>query len=112
VYWAIEEIGHSVLCRSNAWFTFGVLRTALVKQVPGGIGCLTKLILLRFFGTIDNMSGSGVMLQIRGTHVIMFAEMGRIVADEDAIREMWHDKGSSGMKPCFKCRNVTSLNTK
>ena len=62
-----------------------------------------------FFGApYDLRHGVQLHLPAAGTSRFLFAEIGGIVSDEAALKQLWSNKGSSGSLPCFLCQNVVA----
>ena len=52
VYWSIKEWPDWILSRSVLWPVFGVMRSATVEKMPGGIGAFYAKVLNIFFRTL------------------------------------------------------------
>ena len=93
----------------EAWLTLGVLRTSVAKKVSGGFANALRLLLRSIFLGPESVLTAGVALRIGQTHMVLFIQFGGFVADEGAAKFAWDVKGSSGLLPCFNCKNVTLI---
>jgi hypothetical protein len=107
-YWSLHEFGPSVLSDEEAWFEILLYRTVKTKEVLGGMSAMFATVIKQFFNNdAHNMQTSGISLLLpNGVHVRLFVELRYKVADEAALHFAWGSKGSSGLKPCFKCENM------
>ena len=106
-YWSFLEIGPAALCSEYAWFTFSATRDSMSDEMVSGVSELLRNLLLRFFDNgSHNFETSGIALCIRGETRYIFAVLGEIVADGDALKQMFEFKGSSGMHACAICKNI------
>lgn len=65
-----------------------------------------KLVCESFFQPPHDLA-SGILLNIKGHGIRMFyAKIGRVVADEPALKGSCSTKGASASLPCMLCRNV------
>lgn len=76
-------------------------------------GLVRRLFEQHFFPTAGHhMRHAGVRLQIGpdGPSHFVFLELGMLVADELALKDMVNMIGASGLKPCPQCENVVAKN--
>lgn len=92
------------LCSEYAWFPIGILRSSIVKQVPGGLSNIVKKLLQSWD---DARQGLPINFPKKGRQIISL-QLSACVMDEAAMRDMWQFKGASGRKPCGFCKNVIS----
>ena len=107
-YWSFVEFGMHALAHEHVWGTVCVIRTSDATKLDGDIGCLTHMVLEQFFGPIHDIRLVGV--SVAGCHIV--AEVGVILADEPAIKEILSCKGHAGNKPCCLCLNASLHNAK
>ncbi len=117
-YWSIAEFGLHALAHEEVWGTITIMRSLDTKNLEGGIGTLTHKVLEQFFNEVNDIRKAGVSLRIKaprqnGEHVNVthvFCEIGVLLADEPALKEMLDCKGHAGHKCCVLCANC-SLHT-
>ena len=113
-YWSFLEFGLRDLAKEEVWGTLCVMRATTANSLPGGITTLFGKLLGLFFGTPDiRLAGVSVLLDgtRRGEQPLtrhIFAQVGCLLADMPALKEMLGCKGHSGHKPCCLCRNATN----
>ena len=105
-YMSFRELGLAVLSREDAWLPILIVRGSMVKGIVGGLSSVMRIPLRQCFLGDESFSMVGIMLELREPTII-FAELGNIVGDGDALRAIWGCKGASGLLPCFSCKNVT-----
>ena len=106
-YFTFLELGDCI--RSEyAWLPFAYLRHTVAGTVKGGMSCAFRFVLRSFFTASDNFSIGSVMPLTNPT--IVFAKLVSFIADESAIKFSFALKGSSGLLPCMKCKNVVLAN--
>ena len=67
---------------------------------------------LFFNDTSHNLATSGVSVMLHsGESHIVFADVGVVIADAEAIHSMYGCKGTAGLKPCLCCLNVYNRRT-
>jgi hypothetical protein len=106
VYWTFVDLPSWFLQRKDAWFTFGLLRTKITKELGGGISELCKLILHIFFPRTGHSWTRGCCVQHDGEAKMLVAEFGGFLADEKGLKEIFDIKGQAGSVPCWNCLNV------
>ena len=107
-YWSFLELGMDALCHEECWFTITLARYNTSMMLDGGITQLTSILMDSLFSpTADgnNMKTKGCTLTIHGEEFVIFADLGAIVSDEPAIKEMLACTGHAGTKPCVLCTN-------
>ena len=114
-YWSFQEFGLRHLAYEEVWGTLCVMRSTQASQLEGQITTLFGKLLSLFFGPVTDIRLTGVSIIVDGSfrgeqplqsHI--FAEVGRLLADMPALKEMLGCKGHSGHKPCMLCRNATN----
>ena len=84
-------------------FAHGVLQTSVVEKVSGGMSCIYRLILDVFFRKSESFSRVGVAVEFDDGPEILYAVNGRMIADKDALENVYCFKGPSGFSPCPRC---------
>jgi len=105
-YLAFREF-EQFLCDELAWLPIAVLRTSVVKQVRGSFGACMRA-LVRAFVFEANCFRRGEVILVGGQPRFIQAVISDLLLDESAMKFTWDCKGASGIKPCFKCKNVLS----
>ena len=107
-YWSFMEYG-KFLYNEQLWMHICSLRTCHIKNIEGGYSAVFKHVAGLFFGAPHDLRhGVQLHLPAAGTSRFLFAEIGGIVSDEAALKQLWSNKGSSGSLPCFLCQNVVA----
>jgi len=111
VYWCFADWPQHVLCRTGAWFVFGLLRTKIVQSMPGGHSEMMARVLETFFNGDPNVHSftRGVSICHRGAQFMFKAVFGGFLADDEALSFLGCLKGAGGIKICNKCANTTSI---
>ena len=107
VYFSFKEFGQELLSHDALWFIGGVLRQDNVDEITGGFGTAFSLHLRLFFTGMASMR-TGIFLETPFGSCMIFAELGKALADTAGIKFMFDLTGPSGHKPCGKCRNVVN----
>ena len=105
-YWSWCEFD-SALGSESVWFHLCCLRVSFLKDIKCGISQLFKQ-LTRLFFTAPTSLRDGVMLSIGQSSAMFFGQLGLVVADEVALKQLWSFRGASATLPCFFCRNLCS----
>jgi hypothetical protein len=94
----------SFLHSECVWLPIALLRTQVIKCVTGGLShCLAKL----FQSWHDNFHGRP--LTFRDSTIRFFpVQLAGCIMDESAMHATWCCKGSSGRRPCMKCKNCVA----
>ena len=107
-FWSFMEYG-KFLYNEQLWMHICSLRTCHIKNIEGGYSAVFKHLAGLFFGAPHDLRhGVQLHLPAAGTSRFLFAEIGGIVSDEAALKQLWSNKGSSGSLPCFLCQNVVA----
>ena len=104
-YASFLELGPLLAC-SEFWLPLGVIRESVLKQLPGGLSMITRLVLRQAFLGNDGVQTTGVVCPIGANESpeIVFLSLGAVLGDEDALSAVWGIKGASGTVPCgVKC---------
>ena len=102
VYWSLAELGSPALSSESLWFTAASARSTLVRDV-GGMGVFMRHLLDLFFGVPDFRSG--IHLSFAEQSLMLWADLGWMIADEAAIKSVCGNKGAAGTVMCLQCQN-------
>ena len=105
IYWVFAEFPQHVLQTSGSWFLFGVMRSTIASQIPGGPSGLVARILHTFFTSPNNFA-TGAIIGSHASARVCRAVFGGFLCDEKAHKEIWCVKGASGTKCCVTCKNL------
>ena len=106
IYWSFLDFGAAALSKENNWFTLTSVRSNKVKDMDGEMSYVMHMC-LELFKQPGTCMHTGILLSSaeKGSIVIV-AKMGAMIADEAALRAVYHCKGASGNIACVLCRNV------
>lgn len=93
-----------ILWADTAWMTLSVCRTQDLLQVPEGHTRSFSLMLEE----IRHETEHGFMLELGDKAVLTHLRRIFILADADGLRLLTGSKGASGLKPCYRCKNIVS----
>ena len=96
VYIAFREFGVEMLSQEEVWIPIGILRCSI--KLKGGIPNAIRKLLRTWCGPAIMLSGIGEGEIIKIISVVTQADL-------DAHRAVSSYKGTSGLRPCWKCRN-------
>ena len=107
LYWCFLEIGMAEVCHEEIWGTNNVMIETTAKAIAGGgIAALATEVLNGFFGDTFDIMRSGVSVKFPdGSRARIFAEVGCLLADEPALKDLLDFKGHAGTRCCFMCLN-------
>ena len=89
IYWSLAEWPQWLLARTGAWFFFGVIRSRIVKQLPGKISQLMKLVMYVFFKGADTIQRGILLRSGDGRSMLVRARFGGYLADEKGLKEIF-----------------------
>lgn len=107
--WLFLEYPDWLRSSSFGWHDLLVVKTSVVKEIPGGISAFVTEVLRMFWGADDesyNLQRLGVRVAGPQAPYVLRASFGVFLVDERAEKAITSVKGSSGGKPCMSCRNV------
>lgn len=110
VFMTFRELGRLALTMEDMWLPIAVLRHTRYGEFLGGWSGVFKAILWETFGGDLSMTNAGVALEIHGEPVLLFAVLGNIMGDADALKIAYGWKGASGLRCCLKCTVVSACN--
>ena len=105
-YFSFAEFD-AALGSETLWFHLMSLRSIHLEQIKGGWSQVFEKACRLFFRSPLDMS-LGLMLRPKGCDVrLLFARIGLVIGDEQALKMCFGFKGASGMKCCALCVNIT-----
>ena len=109
-YWSLAEFDRPSLNCEHGWFCIAAPRVDLLVDLPGGMSHFMAILLRVLFSRMDH-AGHGFFLPIGedGAPVMFFVQLHVIVADEIALKQLFHFRGASARLPCSLCINATAL---
>ena len=110
VFMNFVELGRLALTTEDMWLPIAVLRHNRYGEFLGGWSGVFKAILWETFGGDLSITNAGVALEIHGEPVLLFAVLGNIMGDADALKMAYGWKGASGLRCCLKCTVVSACN--
>ena len=102
---SVIEFGPNMLQHLGAWVPVGLLRTEVVKRVPGGLSRVGVELMLRLSGLHTN----GFVLNLDSGPTMIFMKFDGPLADGAGLQYYLGAKGASGTVPCFSCSNVVAF---
>ena len=105
-YLAFREFDEA-LFMEDMWLPLAVIRRVVVEKVVGGWSAVVAALLSSILMGPAGLVSGGIGVAVPEVHTI-FGRLGNVLADEAALHCAWDSKGSSGLFPCFLCRNVAS----
>ena len=104
IYLSFMQLGRAATNNEHGWMLLAVVRSTEVKKIAGGFSSVFG----RVLETATQCFKDGVMLDLGGDvgAVLCYVTVDRILGDESELKHIWDVKGASGLRCCFKCRNV------
>ena len=99
----VEECDH--IYKEDAWICVGLLRQPVYEQLEGGLAQAVKL-LLQTWMTPDVLNGFSVPGFAGQEIFFKMHARAYFISDLDALKYTFHLKGSSSLRPCFRCKNI------
>jgi hypothetical protein len=106
IYWCFSDWPAWFLQRKHSWPMFGIIRTKVMKELPGGASHLMRLVLRTFFLSTGNSFRTGCIIQHGDKSLQFTAGFCGVLSDEKALKEIYDVKGQAGTFPCPTCFNV------
>ena len=106
IYWCIKEWPDWILTRTAMWPVFGVIRSATIDKMPGGISAFYAKILEICFLDGDRTMSDAIQLICNDKAFTATFKYGGLLADEDCLKKVHDYKGAQGLKPCMACGNL------
>ena len=105
-YWSIRELGPDALSNEDGWWLLTTVRSSTVGMLKDGLAQVAKHAILAFFQAASDFSTGLLMPLGANDKLVLVAQLGLVIADESALKQMYENKGASGKVPCLLCRNV------
>ena len=109
IYWAFADWPAWALQRDGVWLLFGVVRSKLVADLPGGVSQLMRRVLNIFYAERGDSFARGCVIPCPQGSVLLRASFAGFLSDEKAHKEILQTKGAAGTKPCVSCKNVVQF---
>ena len=94
VYWTFMEFLPNALCREEAWMTCVATQSHRINRAAAGLSQVVAAVLKLFFNTdAFNLQVGGMMLQLQGHGVRVWAKLGQVLQDGGAHKTTWHSRG-------------------
>ena len=107
IYWTFAELGPLCHTKEFLWFPLTVHRSMFCHNVVGGTTAWSAKNLEIFY-----KQGSNFLVDaFQHSSYIIFATVTNIVADENALKEIYGVKGHGGLLCCGTCQNVVGKRT-
>jgi hypothetical protein len=106
VYWTVKEFGARALSMEMMWFLLSCGRSHIVDSI-GGMSVFLSTLLMTFFEVHDMSAGLPVYIG-GGVTLLLFFQLAVCVADADALKKTFENKGYSGRLICMLCKNCVS----
>ena len=102
-YLTIREYGQKALHHEAAWFPYAIVRSTIVKQIPGKTSALLKCLMRQLLLSANNVR-IGFDVIIDGEAFLIFLVVSNTLYDEAACKASWSIKGATGLVSCFYCK--------
>jgi hypothetical protein len=107
-YYSFLQFGQRALAHEEVWCTLTVMRETKARLLPDGIATLASEAMGMFFLRGHDIRRAGAYVTLHaGQRVHIVAEVGIILADALAFKDILGCKGHNGTKPCLLCMNCT-----
>ena len=104
-YWSILQFGMHALSKEQTWFTLTMCRQHDCIKLDSQVAQITSRALRRFHLPGRDVRINGVTLEFAtGESVTIFLDIGVILADEPALKEMLECKGHAGLLVVLRVR--------
>jgi hypothetical protein len=109
IYWSFKEFGMEALSSQPLWFVLTTIRSNLVERIDGRMSCLFGVLMACWFDKdcCDFFNG-GIVIQCHDRCEVMFAEIGCMISDADALKKVFECKGHGGTLNCVCCRTTVA----
>ena len=106
IYWTLLEFPEWVLCRQSTWFCFGVLTSAKLAKIPGGLGSVIPYVLESLW---HDEEVTYVCIKCNDEHKMVGLKFAGFLADLEGHAKMGQFKTTGATKPCISCANVVQF---
>ena len=108
-YYSFLELGQRALAHEECWTTLAIVRDDIARLLACGTAGLASEAVSRFFMDDHDIRRAGVRVQLKdGRRIHIFAQIGVVLADALAFKEILAIKGTSSHKPCHLCMSCTN----
>jgi len=105
-YLTFREYGQQAIHHDAAWFPYAIVRTTIMKQIPGKGSALVKCLMRQLLMSANNVR-NGFDVEIDGDAFLIFLVVSNTLYDEAACKASWSIKGATGLVSCFYCKKTT-----
>lgn len=109
VYLSFAELGRVALSRDQYWLAIATLRTSIAARTRGGFSACLRALLRAVLLSPCNLGTVGAPVMLPNGPLLLRMQLGHILGDEAALKTAMSAKGAAGLRPCYLCKNVTSL---
>ena len=109
VYLSFTELGSVALSKDQYWLALATLRTSIAARTRGGFSACLRALLRALLLSACNLGTVGAPVMLPSGPVLFRMQLRHMLADEAALKTAMSAKGAAGLRPCYLCRNVTSL---
>jgi hypothetical protein len=106
VYASIKDFGEIMLKHEAMWLPLATLRTNKIKILKGGWANAFRHLLRRLLLGEDNIR---IGVPICSLGLVIYFKVSNMLADEDALKQVWSSMGANGTFPAVELQNVTAL---
>ena len=106
IYWAFVDWPSWLLTRTFAWPCLSILRSTIIKSLPGGMTYLARIILRLFFPKSGESMNSGILIQSPDGPLLVKCKFVGWLADLAGHKEITEWKGVGGIVCCMDCGNI------
>ena len=109
-YFALPDIGY--IHHEEMWHPLAMIQRISIKDVQGGFSAVWRAMVQSLLaerlqdGVPLTFSLLGDDGQLHETNRLLLCSIGTWIGDLDAIKVTWDCTGSSGLRPCYRCKNV------
>lgn len=109
-YFALPDIGY--IHHEEMWHPLAMIQRISIKDVQGGFSAVWRAMVQSLLAerlqdgvplTFSLLADDG---QLHETNRLLLCSIGTWIGDLDAIKVTWDCTGSSGLRPCYRCKNV------
>jgi len=110
IYASLREFGPVLLHREAFWLPLAILRSSVVAKVDCALPCCWRLLLRSLLcGEPLRLGTEGFAVELDSPEIIVLKDV-MFLADLDAHRATFAWRGTSSLRPCFKCKNCMKRN--
>ena len=106
IFWYILQWPDWIFKWSAMWLVLGVIRSATIDKMPGGISAFYARILELCFLDSDRTMSNGAQLLHSGEVCSATFKHAGLLADGDCLKKVHGYKGAQGLTPCMDSGNL------